>query len=260
MRPARVSGVRLRRALAVCVIAAAASLAGGSSAATAAAVRCATRGHVVPGVAHSRVLSVNSDVVVYRTHGASSDGLWACSRHGAHRFLLIGRDDSAQAEAEYGPTTTLGQLNIAGNWVTVVHETGGADFAGCTKYEMSACTGPLDALLVVNVARGLRGRLASIVTVRTAFTGPVVSQVGWTRTLLSPSGAVAWLQNAEAGVTTPLSEAPASLYGCSVGVAGGALGCTPRLLAQGEIPSASLALVASTLTWTAGGTPGSAVL
>jgi len=158
--------------LAGCVVAGALSFAGWSTPA-AAAVRCVVRGHAIPGVAHSRVVSISGEVVVYRTRGPRADGFWACSRRG-NRFVLVGRDDTYQsAEEEYGPTTTLSQFHVAGNWLVVTHETGADEFAGCTKYAISACPGPVDSLVVVNVARGLRGQLATIITDQTNASGKV---------------------------------------------------------------------------------------
>jgi hypothetical protein len=227
-----------------------------------AAVRCVVRGHAIPGVAHSRVLSVSAEVVVYRTRGPSADGFWACSRR-RNRFVLVGRDDSYQsAEEEYGPTTTLSQLHVAGNWLIVTHETGAAEFAGCTKYAISSCTGPLDTLVVVDVARGLRGQLATIITDQTDASGKG-SQVMWSRTLLSPMGAVAWLQKGEAetqAASPPLAASASSLYGCRVTIMKGTVGCTKRLLAQGDIDTATVRLTATTLSWTASGQLHSALL
>lgn len=251
----------MRRASAACIIVGVLSFAGWSTSA-AAAVRCVVRGHAIPGVAHSRVVSVSGEVVVYRTRGPHADTFWACSRRG-NRSVLVGRDDTYQtAEEEYGPTTTLSGLQVAGHWLIVTHETGDAEFAGCTKYALSFCPGPVDTLVVVDVARGLRGQLASIVTDQTNPNG-TVSVVMWSRTLLSAEGAVAWLQRG-APETTASSSSPdgptSSLYGCVVRITKGTVGCTGRLLAQGDIVAASLRLAAMTLSWTAAGQPQSALL
>jgi hypothetical protein len=258
---ARVSEVLVRRASTACLIAGVLSVAGWSTPAGA-AVRCVVRGHAIRGVAHSRVVSVSDQVVVYRTRGPTSDGFWACGRKG-NRFVLVGRDDTYQsAEEEYGPTTTLSQFHVAGNWLIVTHETGADEFAGCTKYAISSCSGPVDTLVVVNVARGLRGQLAKIITDQTNASGKV-SQVTWTRTLLSPEGAAAWLQTGgpETGPSSPPPGEPrSSLYGCLLTITNGTVGCTGRLFAQGDIAVASLRLAATTLSWTAGAQPQSALL
>jgi hypothetical protein len=232
-------------------------------------VRCAARGNAIPGVAHSRVVSVNGEVVVYRTRGPSADHFWACSRRG-NRFVLVGPDDTYQsAEEEYGPTTTLSQFHVAGNWLIVTHETGADEFVACSKYAFYPCPGAVDTLVVVNVARGLRGQIARIITDQTNAGGKV-SQVTWSRTLLSPKGAVAWLQTGgpetkasgpETKVSSPSpDEITSSLYGCLVTIMKGSVGCTGRLLAQGDIAAASLRLAATILSWTAGGQAQSALL
>ncbi len=111
------------------------------------------------GVAHSRVVSVSAEVVVYRTRGPRADGFWTCSRT-SNRFVLVGRDDSDEsAKEECSATTTMSQFHVAGNWLIATHETGDNEYAGCTKYALSACPGPVDALVVVDVMRGLRGQL-----------------------------------------------------------------------------------------------------
>ena len=227
-----------------------------------AAVRCVVRAQAIPGVAHSRVVSTSGEVVVYRTRGPSADGFWACSRR-SNRFVLVGRDDTYQsAEEEYGPTTTLSHFHVAGNWLIATHETGDAEFAACSKYAISPCRGAVDTLVVVNVSRGLRGQLASIITDQTSASGKI-SQAMWRRTLLSPDGAVAWLQTRgpETDASSPPpDESTSSLYGCLVTIMKGTVGCTGRLLAQGDIVAASLRLAATALSWTVGGRSQSALL
>jgi hypothetical protein len=249
------------RAATAGLIAVALMLAGASTSASAAEA-CVVSGHAVAGVAHSRVVSVGALVIVYRTRGPRADDFWACGRR-SHRLVLIGRDDSYQSEEEeHGPTTALFDFRVAGSWLIATHATGDEEFAGCTKYALSACKSPLDTLVVADVARGLRGQLARIETNPTDASGKG-SLVSWSRTLLSPQGAVAWLQHSapEAGAPPSASQPPSSaLFGCLLRIASGAVVCTAHLLAQGTIPPASLALSARTLSWSAGGQAGSALI
>jgi hypothetical protein len=77
----------------------------------------------------------------------------------------------------------------------------------------------------------------------------------WTRTLLSPQGAVAWLEDSGSG-----SVKTTSLYGCLGHAVHGKIGCAVRTHAEGDIEPGSVALSQTTLTWMVGGRAQAAVL
>jgi hypothetical protein len=250
----------VRRSGAGCALAVLALTLAASPAPASAAVRCTARGHAIPGVAHSRVIATGSEVLVYRTPGTSADRIWACSRTD-DRVVFVGHDDSRQgANEEYGPTTTLGEFHLAGNWLLAIHETGAEEAVGCGKYAAYPCPGALDTLLAFNVARRAGSALASVVAGGTDAAGNV-SPVRWSGTLLSPVGGVAWLRvdtGEPEGAAS--SRQTSSLYGCRLTVTGARLGCRQRLLAQGEIPAASLRLAGRRLSWSEAGQALSALL
>jgi hypothetical protein len=213
------------RALA-CLVAGALALA--ASAATAgAAVRCGVHRHAISGIAGSRVLSAQGDVVVYRVRHRSFDTYWACSRTHRRR-VLIGRDDSYSMRYElYGPTKAFTEIRTAGDWVTAIHEEDNSP--ECGKYGETECEGRSTTLVVINVALGLS------VHENVYFPGGETAK--W---LLSPQGGVVWLE-----------DAPAELHGCAATVVKGKLSCPEITLSTGHIEPSSIHLSGTTLTWTA---------
>lgn len=237
---------------------AALALAVGSGPGEAAGVGCAVKGDAIAGIARSKVIASRGATVVYRVRGHGTDTWWAC-RAGARSRVLIGRDDSfQQRNNEYGATTTLSHLEIAGAWVIAVWETGADQFDGCTKYQQGPCQGPSDTLLAVD-ARGGPGpaALTQFTAANTEANGSG-SSLTWKRILLSRAGAVAWLLLRQ-------GFGPASLltlYGCVMAKGATGPACTPQQFAAGgsAIDPASLHLAGTTLSWTAGGQSQSATL
>ena len=175
---------------------------------------CTVHRGAFSGVRHSRVISVSGQVVIYRTRGPAADSIWAC-RHRRHGSVLVGRDDSHQsAESEYGPTSTIGGFQVAGDWLLAVQETGADEVIACTKYAAEPCSGPTESVVVVNVAARARGRAAGILThARDASGTP--SALEFDRALISPTGVLAWLQTGPS--QPPISSAavdPAAVRLC----------------------------------------------
>jgi hypothetical protein len=235
----------------------------GWSASARASVPCAVRGHILAGVAHSRVISVKGAVVVYRIRRESEqlrlDTLWVCDRKDK-RAARIGHDEWVPIEnlgEGHVANKTLEHLQIAGPWVLAT-QTEDEDEEGCFKYEVSNCNGPSNSLVLANAALGVVVRLASI---RDYF--EELSKAGyvktptraWTRTLLSPQGAVAWLEESGSG-----SVKVTSLYGCLAQAVHGKIGCAIRTHAEGAIEPDSVGLSQTTLTWMVGGRTQAAVL
>ncbi len=224
---------------------------------------CAVRGQVVAGVAHSRVVAVRADVVVYRVRTEQEqlrlDTFWVCDRRD-HRAVRIGHDEWVPIEnlgEGHVENKTLEHLQIAGAWVLAT-QTADEDQAGCFKYALSNCNGPSNTLVLANAALGLAGGLASIRDyVEELSNGGYVKTPtkAWTRTLLSPQGAVAWLEEPGSGAGNVTS-----LYGCLAYAARGKIGCSARTHAEGDIEPASVGLSQRTLTWTTGGRAQAAVL
>ena len=213
------------RALA-CVLAAALALAG-SAASAEAAVRCDVRGNAIPGVAGSRVVSAKGDVVVYRVRRPAFDTFWACSRRHGTR-VLMGRDDSYSMRYElYGPTKAFGEIRIAGDWVTAIHEEDNSP--ECGKYGESECEGRSTKLVIINVALAL-----------SAQEHVYFAESETARWLLSPDGGVAWLASTED-----------ELDGCAAAVVNGRLVCPEHTLWSGHVDPTSIQLSGTTLTWTA---------
>ena len=240
---------------------------GGIGAAPAsAAASCVARGP------HTAVIASNSGTLVYRVRTTTADTWWAC-RTGGGRRTRIGVDDRFQNGAsEYGPSSVLTHLRLAGGWASVVHEAGADAYTACTKYVVYPCSGVTSTLVVIDARSGRRGALAKVDTQTTDDTGGG-TQVDWLRTVLSPAGGVAWLLRrttysasgaATAGVPT--------LYGCLIrgtgtpkppqtgGRRGTGVGCAPLTLAQEDVDPASLRVSGTTLSWTTGGQPRSASL
>jgi hypothetical protein len=231
----------------------------GTASGGAAATGCVVKGHAISGVGHSRVVARRGAVVVYRIRGHRADGYWAC-RQGGTRRVRIGRDDGHQSNnAEYGPSATIGDIQIAGSFVTAIQETGADMFDGCTKYGFFPCPSPVDTLVAVRVATGARGPMTVVDTDPTDAMGYGPS-ITWARTLLSGAGGVAWLLSSMENTPTGPAPTVLTLYGCVATAAGATLGCTPRQLAQGAIDPASLAISGTTLTWITAGAPQSASL
>ena len=246
---------RARRIAAIPLVAALALSAlyrGGATPASAAAPSCVARGP------HTAVIASNGGTVVYRVRSSTADALWVC-RTGTGRRTRIGVDDSFQNGAsEYGASSILTHLRLAGSWVSVVHEAGADAYAACTKYVVYPCSGVTSTLVVVDARSGRRGALATIETQTTDDTGGG-TQVQWLRTVLSPAGGVAWLLRrttysaggaATVGVPT--------LYGCLI--RGTGVGCAPLTLAQENVDPASLRVSGTMLSWTTDGQPRSASL
>jgi len=228
-----------------------------------ASVPCAVRDHVIAGVAHSRVVAVKGDVVVYRVRRESeqlrADTVWVCNRK-RDRSVRIGVDEWVPIEnlgEGHIPTKTLEHVQIAGPWVLAT-QTEDEDEGGCFKYEMSSCNGPSNTLVIANATQGLAGSVASIrdYVEELGRLGYVKTPTkAWTRTLLSPQGAVAWLEDSES-----VSVKTTSLYGCLAHATHGRIGCAIRTHAEGDIEPDSVRLSGRTLTWIVGGSPDSAVL
>lgn len=225
------------------------------AAAQAAAPRCTPTGQAIAHVPRSHVLATSGPLVVYRVRGANEDTLWACQR-GSRTRGLVGHDDSFQSsDGEYGPSTTVGDLHLAGRWVLATIETGDDAFSECTKYQQQGCTGPIDALVLVDAATGERLTVSRILTVALSQT-----LTRWLDTALSPLGAVAWLTE-----TTPVignGDGPSSevLQGCLVRAAGTSLSCPGTTLSSATVDPHSLVFAGATLRWTVAGQPQSATL
>lgn len=239
------------------------SVLAGSCASAEASVGCTVRGDRVAGVAHSRIISAKGVVVVYRVRRESEqqrvDTIWVCDR-GHGRAVRIGSDEWVPNEdlgEGHIPNKTLEYLQVAGPWVLAM-QTEDEDGAGCSKYEVSACNGPSNTLVIANAAEGLATRPASIrdYVEEPSASGYVKSPTkAWVRTLLSPAGAVAWLEEAGSG-----SARRTSLYGCLARAVDRKFACATRTYAEGAIEPGSVALSGSTLTWMLGGQPQEALL
>jgi len=234
---------------------------GGWSASAQASVPCSARGHVIAGVAHSRIVSVEGEVVVYRVRRESEqlrlDTFWVCDRK-HDRSVRVGLDEWLPIEnlgEGHVPNKTLEHIQLAGPWVLAT-QSRDEDEEGCFKYEMSNCNGPTNTLVIADAAQGLLGSPASI---RDYVEEP--SRLGylksptkaWTRTLLSPQGAVAWLEQSGSAQTT-------SLYGCLAKAVPGKVSCVARTLVEGAIEPDSVSLSGTTLSWIDGGRAQTAVL
>ncbi len=240
------AGIVLAAAVAVAV-----AVVAEATPARAATPRCIVRAHAIVSLRHSRVVSTSGALVVYRVRGSTRDTYWTCLRGRATRGL-VGFDDGYQStNSEYGPTTTVNVIRLAGNWVLATLETGNDTYSACTKYS-SGCSGPDDTLEAVDAATGARGVIAHIILYWTSPAGAQI-ETRWLRTAVSPVGAVAWLTRTTAASSTE------SLEGCLIG-GSASLTCAPTLLAQGDIDPSSLAFSGATLSWTLGGQPASATI
>ena len=209
-----------------CLLVAALALAGSAGSAEA-SVGCGVRHHAIVGIAGSRVLDTKGDVLVYRVRHPEFDTYWACSPRDRRR-VLMGRDDSYQMRYElYGPTKAFGQIGIAGDWVTAIHEQDNSP--ECGKYGEVGCEGRSTTLVIVNLVLALRAR--------ENIYFPESEPARW---LLSPQGGVAWLSVTED-----------ELDGCAAEVLEGRLSCRELSLWSGHINPSSIHLSGRTLTWTA---------
>jgi len=234
-----------------------------ASARTAAATaHCTIRDDAISGVARSRVLARQGATVVYRVRGRSEDVWFGCRRGSATR-TVIGPDDSFQmGGAEYGASTTLGFLRLAGRWVVAVHETGAPAFASCGKYNpMGPCPGVGEGLRAVDVGASRPGPTTVTHFTTNGYDGTGAGvELSFRRILLSPAGALVWLlRNAPFG-PGPSVAPTLTIYGCALADGADGPTCTPAQLGTGDIDPTSLALAGTTLTWTAGGQPQSASL
>jgi hypothetical protein len=218
------------------------------SAAAQAAPRCVVREHSIPGVRTSKVIKHTGKVVVYRTRLKSEEyeqksDMWACDSK-TNRFVFVGEEEENE---EQGTEGALSEFEIAGSWLIARQETGIGSDTECEESQPPGseqnCPSTIQSLLVVNAARGLSGSISS-------RSLPAVTP------LLSADGAVAWWYE-QRGTE---NEANSFLYGCLAATTKRNVVCKPRLVAQGQIPDASVHLVAKTLSWTAAGQQQSSVL
>jgi hypothetical protein len=224
-------------------------------------MRCQVAGSAIAGVAHSHVLAVRDQTVVYRVRGNAEDVWWACRRGSAPRAQIGSTDSYQQGGSEYGPSHTLGRLTIAGRWVLAVATTGLTGYASCTKYAGYPCPGPNKTLVVVDV-RGSRPGPTRITRLSTGTTsaqgyGPESSL---SRVLLSSAGGLAWLVTTDAG--TPSAPPPSlALFGCALADSASGPDCTPAQIdSSSSIDPTSLKLRGTTLTWLDGTQTNSTVL
>jgi hypothetical protein len=235
----------------------------GWSASAQASAPCVVRGHVIVGVARSRVISAKGVVVLYRVRRESEqqrvDSVWVCDRR-HDRGVPIGVDEWLPVEnlgEGHVPNKTLEHVQIVGSWILAT-QTEDEDQEGCLKYELSSCNGPSNTLVIASAAQGLAARVAGIrdYVEEPARAGYVkTSPKAWVRTVLSPQGAVAWLEESGSGPSRVTS-----LYGCLAKGAHGKIGCAARMQAKGAIEPDSVRLSGTTLTWMAGGSSQAAVL
>ena len=225
----------------------------------AATTGCTVHRGALTGVRHSRVIRVSGQVVIYRTRGPAADSIWACRRR-SRGSVLVGRDDSHQsAESEYGPTSTIGGFQVAGNWLLAIKETGADEVMACTKYAAEPCPGPTESVVLVNVTARARGQATSIITHALDASGNP-SALEFHRALISPAGVLAWLQTGSSQPPSAPQQSTQLLSGCAAIIALRSVECHAELLAQGEISADSLRLSARTLSWSIRGIPHTATI
>jgi len=222
----------------------------------AAAAPAQAAGHcVVPRSRQRHVVKVTRALVVYYVHKpesakAGETNLYlACSR-ATNRFVEIG---SEEPDPEYGPEDGLSDLQVQGNWLVMTQTSGAVAAAECGKYSTgsaSTCPSTEQSLIVIDAAGGRKGEVRDVGVLEGADEPPL------SPVLISSDGALAWLQGPEAESTT----SPGTLYGCVATPLRRGLACKPREVARGVIPTASLRLTGTTLSWTVSGQPGSSVL
>lgn len=224
-----------------------------------ASVPCTVSGRGIAGISHSRAISTKGEVVVYSVRRESEqrrvDTIWGCQRKHSRRVRL-GIDESLPIEnlgEGHVPSKALEHVQIAGPWILAT-QTEEEDEEGCFKYELSPCNGPRNTLVIADPAQGLTANLASIrdyVDEPSALGYVKTPPKAWIRTLLSPEGAVAWLEEAGAAKV---------LRGCLAKAMHGDIGCATPMQAEGPIEPGSVALSGTTLTWMAGGSAHRTVL
>jgi hypothetical protein len=208
----------------------------GFTASAEAAAGCDVHQHAIRGIAGSRALLSRGDAVVYRVRQRAFDTYWACSRR-HHRRVMLGRDDSYSMRYElYGPTNAFGEISVAGDWVTAIHEEDNSP--ECGKYEETGCAGRSTTLVIANVALALSAHE------NVYFSGPQPA-----RWLLSPDGGVAWLEGTED-----------ELHGCAAAVVNGRLTCPELTLSLAHTDPPSMRLSGTTLTWVSTDGPHSATV
>jgi hypothetical protein len=225
----------------------------------AASAGCTVHRGAITGVRRSRVIRTSGQLVIYRTRGAQADSIWACRRR-SRGAVLVGQDDSYQSvDSEYGPTSTLGHIEVAGDWLLAVQETGADEVVACTKYAAEPCFGPRDTVVVANVTDRARGRATSVFTNEPDANGKP-SGLELARALISPAGVVAWLETGPSQPPSPPNQTTQLLFGCAASVTSRAVQCHAELLSQGEISADSLRLSAHTLSWRLGALPQTATI
>ena len=138
----------------VCLLAAALGGLGAFALPAEASGSCGVRDHEIRGVARSRVLITRGPVVVYRVRHRAFDTYWGCSPRGPVEAILMGRDDRYAMRNElYGPTTAFGEIRVAGEWITAIHETGQQTRSAASTAKRG-CEGRSTTLVMVNI--GLR--------------------------------------------------------------------------------------------------------
>lgn len=180
-------------------------------------------------------------VIVYasRTAPPATTTYYACRRP-AGRALTIGVDELGSV---YGSDATTGGLTAAGTYVAAQSSSGEATLAVCARYSNTrGCPPAQHWLTVVDTENGRRARTPLYASL------PVPAEVPFPVTLvLSPDGAVAWLQNATPGanVTSKLQLWASVL----TPRAHSSLVASPTMIDAGSIDRSSLRFKGRTLYW-----------
>jgi len=243
-------------------LAAAATLAVAAAAPARSAGGCEVSGGALAGVAHSHLVAVRGATLVYSVRSRQRDDWFACRRGSPVRAPIGSQNSFQKRNAEYGPSQTLSDLELAGDWVVVVEQTGVDETVACGKYQPSFCWNPDAAILAADAsaASARPGVVARLVSSPTdAEADGVNYELG--RVLLSAAGGIAWLEQAEPyGQAPPTVPWTYAIYGCVLADGSGGPTCAPVRLAASPTRPASLALSGTTLTWTADGQSQSASL
>lgn len=202
------------------------------------------------------MVKVTHELVVYYVREPES-GLvgetnvyMACSRR-TNRFVEIGSEEPNGGDAP--PEDVLSDLQVQGHWLVITQTSGTSAAAECGKYSPDAereCPSASESLIVIDVESGRKDRIRDVSVLEGDDEAPL------SPVLISGDGAVAWLDTTEVEATM----SPGTLYGCVAVPPHKGLECTPRVVAQGVIPTASLRLTGKTLSWTAAGQPQSSLL
>jgi hypothetical protein len=135
-----------------------------ASAAPAATARSAPR----PRCQTKRVVSRTAKVTVYEktTHvmddsGEPEYGIYVCWR-AAGKSHLLGYDDAANDDVEYGPENALVATQVAGKYVAVQLADGLSDYVECEKYTFGepGCAAPTTTIAVASAPSGRHARFA----------------------------------------------------------------------------------------------------